>query len=280
MISIKKSFTIEDDFSHPIIGDFSSSADLKKPPLVIFCHGYKGYKDWGAWNLVADEFVKKGFSFVKFNFSLNGGTMENPIDFPDLDAFSQNTHSQEVKDVGRLLKFLTIEFSNDFDQSNVFIIGHSRGGGVALLSSAKYPLINKVCTWASVSDYGERFPSDKEIEDWKKNGVRYVLNSRTKQMMPHNYSFYEDYIHNKNELSIKYAVQNLTIPQLIIHGTLDQAVNIENANILKEWNSSAVIFSLRTNHTFGIKHPWLRKDLSSEMKVVVEQTISFLEHKI
>jgi predicted dienelactone hydrolase len=84
---------------------FSSSTSLEKAPLVIFCHGYKGYKDWGAWNLVADEFVKKGFSFVKFNFSLNGGTIENPIDFPDLSAFSQNTHSQEVKDVGRLLKF-------------------------------------------------------------------------------------------------------------------------------------------------------------------------------
>lgn len=21
-------------------------------PLVIFAHGYKGFKDWGAWNLV------------------------------------------------------------------------------------------------------------------------------------------------------------------------------------------------------------------------------------
>jgi pimeloyl-ACP methyl ester carboxylesterase len=277
---IKKSFTIEDEFSHPIIGDFSSSTSLEKAPLVIFCHGYKGYKDWGAWNLVADEFVKKGFSFVKFNFSLNGGTIENPIDFPDLSAFSQNTHSQEVKDVGRLLKFLTTEFSNNFDLFNVSIIGHSRGGGVALLSSAKYSLINKVCTWASVSDYGERFPSDKEIEEWKKNGVRYVLNTRTKQMMPHNYSFYEDYIQNKEELSIKKAVQKLTIPQMIIHGTLDQAVNIKNANSLKKWNSSAEMFSTRTNHTFGIKHPWLSDVLPTEMEIVVEQTISFLKHKI
>ena len=67
---------------------------------------------------------------------------------------------------------------------------------------------------------------------------------------------------------------------MIIHGTLDQAVNIKNANLLKKWNSSADIFSLRTNHTFGIKHPWYSKDLSTEMKVVVEQTISFLQHKI
>jgi uncharacterized protein len=278
--SIKKSFVIEDEDSHPILGDFSRSNEIKKAPLVIFCHGYKGYKDWGAWNLVAEEFVKKGFSFLKFNFSLNGGTMENPIDFPDLNAFSENTHSQEVKDVGRVLRFLPKQFSNDYDQSNVSIIGHSRGGGVALLSSVKYSTINKVCTWASVSDYGERFPDDKEIQEWKKNGVRYVLNSRTKQMMPHKYSFYEDFIQNKEELNIKNAVQQITIPQLIIHGTLDQAVNIQNAHSLKNWNSSAILYRLRTNHTFGIKHPWLSNDLSTEMKNVVGETISFLEHKI
>ena len=26
-----------------------------------FAHGYKGYKDWGAWNLMAEKFAKNGF---------------------------------------------------------------------------------------------------------------------------------------------------------------------------------------------------------------------------
>ena len=58
-------------------------------PLIIFCHGYKGFKDWGAWNLMAEAFAKIGFCFIKFNFSHNGGTIEQPIDFPDLEAFWQ-----------------------------------------------------------------------------------------------------------------------------------------------------------------------------------------------
>ncbi len=277
---LKRSFVIKDEYSYPIIGDFSSSNDITNPPLVIFCHGYKGYKDWGAWNLVADEFVKNGFSFLKFNFSLNGGTIENPIDFPDLNAFSENTHSQEVKDVERVLVFLMKEYQNDFDLSKISIIGHSRGGGVALLSSAKHSIISKVCTWASVANYGDRFPDSNEIHEWKKNGIRYVLNSRTKQMMPHRYSFYQDYLDNKKELSIENVVRHIAIPQLIIHGTLDQAVNVNNANSLKTWNDSAVLYTLRTNHTFGIKHPWFLTDLSPEMKSVVEQTISFLDYKI
>ena len=277
---INKSFVINDNHPYPIVGDFSFSNDVDSPPLVIFCHGYKGYKDWGAWNLVAEEFVKNGFSFVKFNFCLNGGTVEDPIDFPDLNAFSKNTHSQELIDVDRVLKFLLNENSFDFNQSDVSIIGHSRGGGVALLSSVKHSILKKVCTWASVADYGERFPNDNEINDWKINGVRYVLNSRTNQKMPHKFSFYQDFLDNKNKLNIENAVKKINFPQLIVHGTLDQAVHLDNANRLLSWNSSAVLYTLRTNHTFGIKHPWESSTLSLEMKEVVEQTISFLKQKI
>ena len=277
---VNKFFVVNDGEPHPIVGDFSFSYNNKKPPLVIFCHGYKGFKDWGAWNLVAREFVNKGFCFVKFNFSLNGGTVDNPIDFPDLNAFSKNTHSQEVRDVSRLLNFLFNEHANDFNHSDISIVGHSRGGGVALLSSVKHSIIKKVCTWASVADYGERFPNNEEINAWKKNGVRYVLNSRTNQNMPHEFSFYQDFLDNKNELNIESAVKKINFPQMIIHGTLDQAVHLDNAKRLMSWNRSAILYTLRTNHTFGIKHPWLSSSLSLEMKEVVDQTISFLKQKI
>ena len=29
-----------------------------------FCHGYKGFKDWGAWSLMGKAFVSKGFTFL------------------------------------------------------------------------------------------------------------------------------------------------------------------------------------------------------------------------
>ena len=82
---------------------------------MIFCHGYKGFKDWGAWNLVSEQFLNKGYAFCKFNFSLNGGTIEEPIDFPDLDAFGKNTYSQEVIDIGRVLDHVLIEFKNEIE---------------------------------------------------------------------------------------------------------------------------------------------------------------------
>ena len=62
---------------------------------VIFCHGYKGFKDWGCWNLMADYLANHHICVVKFNFSCNGGTLSNPIDFPDLKAFGENNYSTE-----------------------------------------------------------------------------------------------------------------------------------------------------------------------------------------
>src|ERR1022692_4310700 len=46
-------------------------------PIVIFLHGFKGSKDWGACNLMARHFASKRFVFVKFNFSHNGTTPKN-----------------------------------------------------------------------------------------------------------------------------------------------------------------------------------------------------------
>ena len=49
--------------------------------IIIFIHGYMGYKDWGCWNLVSDFFTNEKYGFLKYNVSHNGGTIEKPIDF-------------------------------------------------------------------------------------------------------------------------------------------------------------------------------------------------------
>src|SRR5690554_5861048 len=79
--------------------DFQEPDDYEYEDLVVFIHGYKGYKDWGAWNLVQSYFVRNGMAFCKFNMSHNGGTTDEPIDFPDLEAFSLNRYSYELADV-------------------------------------------------------------------------------------------------------------------------------------------------------------------------------------
>jgi len=215
-------------------------------------------------------------AFLKFNFSLNGGTIQHPIDFPDLEAFSRNTYSQELIDVKRVINFISNTSNWPIDTNKINIIGHSRGGGIAILFS-KYPSVNKICTWAAVASFEERFPKGEELLKWEKDGVRYIENARTKQLMPHSYDFYQDFLRNKQDLSIEKAIKNFIGKSLFIHGTLDQAVSVDNAYRLFRWAQDSEVFTLRSNHTFGSKHPWDSTLISEKLLEVVSKTITFFE---
>lgn len=240
---------------------------------IIFCHGYKGYKDWGCWNLMANFFAENGFCVVKFNFSCNGGTISNPIDFPDLEAFGSNNYSKEVQDLTDVVNAV----EQEFHATSIFLVGHSRGGGIVLLAAEADPRIDKVVTWAGVSDYASRFPQDEKLKYWQEKGVYYIKNGRTGQEMPHYYQFYEDFEKNKSQLSIKRAVTSLDIPQLIVHGTEDEAVNVNEAYNLKKWSKNATLQLIKgAGHTFGTKQPWEGSDLPDHFIEVLDDTARFL----
>lgn len=256
--------------------------DTSKPkPLVVFCHGYKGFKDWGAWNLVATKFMKSHCFFVKFNFSHNGGTVGNPIDFPDLHAFAENNYSKELEDLGDMLNHLlsqNFQLKNEFDKNNITVIGHSRGGGISILKASEDHRIHKLITWASVSGFDKRTSTIGNLEQWEKDGVKYVLNGRTKQMMPHNFQFYLDYKANEKRLNIESAAKKLTIPFLIIHAKDDPSVSFSEAEALHKFNSKSDLIAVETtNHVFGASHPWEKKTLPDALKAVVEKSLSFIK---
>ena len=54
---------IERVHNKPIIWDAYFKKTNTAKPLVIFCHGYKGFKDWGAWHLMAKAFSEAHFFF-------------------------------------------------------------------------------------------------------------------------------------------------------------------------------------------------------------------------
>ena len=277
-----KNFVLKRNYKKPILIDTFYSQDKTKQPIVIFCHGYKGFKDWGAWNLMAKQIVKAEFCFVKFNFSHNGGTMENPIDFPDLEAFGQNNYTKELEDLNDVIDWTQSYFINNsfVNTNNICLIGHSRGGGICILKASQDKRITKLITLASVSDFEKRTASIGNLKEWKEKGVKYVINSRTKQQMPHYYQFYENFVANKERLNIKSATEKLTIPQLIIHGDKDTSINIKEAEELHKWNPNSKLKIIEgADHVFNTKHPWDSKKLSPELEAVVTEIQLFLDNK-
>jgi pimeloyl-ACP methyl ester carboxylesterase len=278
---INKNLLLHRKGKKTIVYDVFYKADTTPKPLIIFCHGYKGYKDWGAWDLVAERFAEEGYFFLKFNFSHNGGTVQNPIDFPDLEAFAQNNFSNELDDLEAVINFIssTIDFENELNSKAISLIAHSRGAGIILIKASENLKIRNVITWAGVSDFKARFMiGSVQFNDWKEKGITYIENSRTKQLMPHKFQFFQDFAANEERLTIKLAVQKLNVPLLIIQGSDDTTVTELEANRLHQWNSKSELEIIKNgDHSFGTKHPWKESQLPKELQKVVEKSIIFLK---
>ena len=247
---------------------------IKCSDIVLFVHGYKGYKDWGCWNLVQQYFVDRGLGFAKMNTSHNGGTVDDPIDFPDLEAFAENRYSYELEDIKSAIQWVREKVQDT--SVNIHLVGHSRGGGEVVLAG-DHPEVKTVTTWAAISSIEDRFPSGEDLEEWREKGVRYMKNARTNQDMPHNFSMYQDWEQNKEKLSIQNAAKKLKKPCLHIHGDIDEAVSITNAEYISQWTEGKMIVIRDGNHTFGSSHPWNEDDLPPKLYEVCSLTRQFIE---
>ncbi|WP_299435681.1 alpha/beta hydrolase [uncultured Aquimarina sp.] len=279
MITKRKNIIINGKHQRPILTDVFYDNKKQEQPVVIFCHGYKGFKDWGAWDLVANAFAEAGFFFIKFNFSHNGGTIQHPIDFPDLEAFGHNNYIIELDDLESVMDWATAsdsEYKPFITPNNITLIGHSRAGGITTIKTSEDSRVTKLITWASVSDYENRFPIGAAFQTWKNDGIFYVQNGRTKQQMPHYFQFYTSFAENKERLTISKAANKIEVPHLIIHGTEDSTVNVKEAESLHSWNPKSELFLVKgADHVFGAKHPWNEKHLSLDLAIIVKKSTEF-----
>lgn len=274
---IQQSFTIEGAAGKTILMDLHFKREQEANPLVIFVHGFKGFKDWGAYNLVAQYFVNHGFRFLKFNFSHNGTSIESPTEITDLGAFGDNTFSKEFFDLDQVISYS--KSGKDFPAAETLnIIGHSRGGGTVIAQSAKDSRINKLITWAAISDFRSLWKKEDEKE-WRSKGVIFNFNTRTKQYTPLKIDLLNDLEKHAKEYDILQAAQRINKPWLIIHGDQDVNVLVGEAMKLKENCPNAELFIVPyANHVFGASHPFIKNELPLELHLACEKSVEFLRN--
>ncbi len=281
-MNIQKNNIVEGADKKPFLADLyfdDQSNELK--PLVIFAHGFKGFKDWGHWDLIARTFVEQGFNFLTFNFSHNGTTIEHPLDFQDLESFGQNNYSKELADLDALLTWVHKDpnISPRCNLGRIALIGHSRGGATAIIKAVEDDRINALITWASVASLDYAWPDDAFIDKWRKEGVYHIMNGRTKQQMPLYFQLYEDFDNNRERFDTKAALKKLNKPMLIVHGTSDPAVPFLFADQLKGWNESASLYLIEgADHVFGGQHPYGKATLPEHTKELVATSTAFLDN--
>lgn len=279
MITRERNLILQSKHGRPFLVDVYYQPDGQPKPLVVFCHGFKGFKDWGAFDIVAEKFAEAGLVYVKFNFSHNGTTVDHPMDFVDLEAFGNDNLSIEMDDLGVVIDWVCSSAfpvsSNNVDTGKLYLMGHSRGGGISILKAHEDKRVKKVCTWASVNEFSKYWTQD-ELDKIKREGVVFIGNARTKQLMPIKWQMYENYFANLPRLFVPDAVRALTIPFLIIHGTDDETVPYAAAVEMHQWNKSAQLFLLEhSNHNFGTRHPYTATTLNEDMEDVVNASIDF-----
>lgn len=263
----------------PLLYDFAYKETLQKKPLIIFLHGFKGFKDWGHFRAISDYMISKEVIFLKINFSHNGTTIESPLEFNNLEAFGNNNFSKEIADIDSLIDILHSNESpipmEEIDLTNITLLGHSKGAATAIIKGQD-ERINKVATWAGTLEIINRYGST-DIEKWRSDGVKYIYNGRTNQNMPIYFQLSEDIEKNKESFNISNILKSYNKPIFILHPQDDTTIPVEELNIAKEANNPLIKIAInKGNHTLDGHHPYCNCKLPEATIRACDKTLNFI----
>jgi len=227
-------------------------------PVIIVCHGFKAYKDWGPFPAIGEHFAHAGFVSIVFNFTHNGIGKE-PRKFSERQKFFSNTISFELEDVESLVEGITSGKIEDgrLDASRIGIVGHSRGGGVAIIKASEDRRIKAVAGWSTVARFARH--TEAQAKRWREKGFLGPPSATHDDPFVVGTALLDDLELNAARLDIGRAVKWLHKPLLLVHGTADLPVPIEETNHLYDVADKTLteyIVLQGAGHMYGARHPY------------------------
>lgn len=256
-----------------ILIDVRSSARRHPAPAVLVVHGFKGFKDWGMFPPFSERLARAGFAAV--TPSLSGCGVDGDGRFTLPDRFRRNTFSAEVADLEAVLEALEGGRLGVPPPTAVGIVGHSRGGGMAILLAERSKRIQALVTWSAIASV--RRWTDDQVEAWRRTGTVPVRNTRTGEELELGTETLDDVERNEGgSLDIGGAASRLACPWLLIHATDDETVPfIEGKLLAAAAPVTARLLSIAgTGHTYGAVHPF--QGTGPELERVFDESIRFL----
>jgi dipeptidyl aminopeptidase/acylaminoacyl peptidase len=230
-------------------------------PVVVVCHGFKAFRRWGFFPWFGERIAGRGFAGVLFDFSHNG-TDGSGEGYPRKDLFraaSWGTHQEDLRAVVAAARGGGLPGAAALDPARIALVGHSLGGGLAVLHAARDRGIRCVAGLAPVKGADRWSAGERAL--WRRKGELPVVNSRTGEVLPLGLGWLEDAEARAAELDAVAAAARLACPLLVVHGEEDTSVPPAEGRALVESAIAAgrparFVPVPGTAHTFGAVHPF------------------------
>lgn len=205
-----------------------SEIDVDAPPnaraAVVIVHGLNGSKEWGFFPWLAEYLCDSGIVAVRF-------------------TMTDDTYSGQLRDLLHVVEATQSRFRS----LPLFLFGHSRGGGVALLAAREIAALAGVITWSAIA----------RADHWGDVDV-----SGTAVLA--------DFEANRERLDILDSASRLQVPLLAIHGANDASVPPdESRQIVSRVRDGSLMMIGGASHTFNSIHPLIHVPPALEFAALV-----------
>jgi pimeloyl-ACP methyl ester carboxylesterase len=215
---VSERFEILNEKEKSLHGVVETNHPRKKQPIVIVMNGFLDTCDSGAKNAITKHLLETGHVVVRFDYTYGFGEGEGDI--------SMFTLTRQVEDTERVIDHVTRRGYADPDR--VFLFSHCFGGMAAILLAAFDERIKGLIAISTpywFEDTSVTRLDDKDLSRMKLKRYFHLHSESLGREIRVDYTFFEDGL--KKDMAR--AVRNLRQPLLLIHGTNDPSIPVENA---------------------------------------------------
>lgn len=202
---------------------------------MIFGHCFTCTRHTGILRHLCIALAEQGFMALRFDFSGNGQSE---------GSFAESTYSKQISEMQTAITLLS-EKGADW----IGLAGHSLGAAIALLTSARQPEVQAVCTLAGrLSGLNAmHFLSQAQRRELNNTG-RIIFGSRGRELQ-----LSKDFFADAEKYSLPNVVASLKIPLLIVHGENDDIVPVDEAYRAQTLNPANIKLAVipQADHMFS-----------------------------
>ena len=180
-------------------------------PLVIFSHGYNGYKD--DFRDSANYLMNNGIASITFTFCGSGGRDPSGFGTTNMTLFTEKEDLSALMDYAKQIKGFN---------GSLYLLGGSQGGIVSFMAAEDRA--------ADIKGMVLLFPAFSIPDNW--NNTNYPVDRYpTYESIPETIDFWgvtlgRDFVFTLRDLDVYANMADFQKPVLILHGTSDAIVPI------------------------------------------------------